>query len=225
MKRRSTRNVVDPEKRRRRRVIIFSMIMIGLMVFSVAEVIIYNQSGSGENRLVYGEYEFVYRDLGGGAGVLVTEIAGQEVEFQNLPTQVGYLPVDSRAIALLKESQQVGLSVDLGLPLESAGLVDYVRLQLGLAIPKMFNAVTQADPATSLPVMNCSRATAEMPIVLFNVLDETFDDLDNTTTTKASIVTQDACIIVTGVPRDIARLKDRVIFEYYDIMRDGVVVD
>ena len=183
------------------------------MIFSVAEVMLYG-GGTGENQMEYGDYEFEYRDLGAGAGVLVTSINGQEIEFQNLPTQVGYIEVDPSAIFLMKNSKQIALLSDPNMSIDDASMVDYARLQLGLAIPeKAFNAMDKSDERYQLPVLNCSVATPQMPVVVFNMSNDT------------RITTDGYCVILHGQERDLMRLKDRVIFEYYNILDNGTVVD
>ncbi|HIH24246.1 TPA: hypothetical protein HA251_04395 [Candidatus Woesearchaeota archaeon] len=207
------------EKRRQRRVLIFSIFMVGLMLFSIMEVVIYNTRSSGDNQMVYGEYEFVYRDLGNGAGVLVTDIGGQENEFQNLPFQVSYLNVTPAAVALLKGASQIALSadpriIDLADGAENAAMIDYARLQLGLAIPeKAFNSMMVDDERYTLPVIGCDRASPQLAVVIFNATNET------------SVVVDGSCIIINAEQRDLMKIKDRIIFEYYDILKDGVVVD
>lgn len=200
------------ERRRQRRVLYFSLFMVGLMVFSIMEVVVYNTSNSGENQMVYGKYEFVYRDLGNGAGVLVTDIDGQEVEFQNLPLQVAYLNVTPVAIQALKAAPQIALVADPNASIDDAAMTDYARLQLGLAIPdKVFNAMSREDDRYTLPVLDCARANPQLVVVVFNTSNET------------SVVTDGSCITVNAAQRDLMRVKDRIIFEYYDILKDGVV--
>lgn len=210
--RRLVRNEQEIEDRHKRRNAIIALFIVGIMVFSsLAYVMVDN---AGQQQMEYGDYEFEYRDLGGGAGVLVTEIEGQEVEFQNLPIQVDYLPVDANAVRLLKDSQQIALASDPTLELADAAMIDYARLQLSLAVPKAFNAMTKEDDRYTLPVLTCDQASAQMPVLLFANTNET-----------ASVTTQGACIIVNGRERDLMRAKDRLIFEYYDILRDGQVVE
>jgi hypothetical protein len=200
------------EKRRQRKILYFSLFMVALMVFSVLEVLIYRGDTGSTTQMKYGKYEFVYHDLGNGAGVLVTQINGQEVEFQNLPVQVAELNISPAAIDLLKGAQQIALSADPNTSVEDAAMVDYARLELGLAVPdKMFNAMSQEDARYKLPVIDCSKASPQMAVVLFNATNET------------SVVLDGNCLVVNAAQRDLMRVKDRIIFEYYDILKDGQV--
>jgi hypothetical protein len=208
-----SRRTADPEKSRQRKVIIFSLVMIGLMVFSVAEVILYRGGSSDGSKLDYGKYAFSYKDYGNGRGVLVTQINGQDVEFQSLPVQVGDLAVDPNAISLMKGSQQLILTVDPNITQQEASTVDYARLELGLAIPKTVPAITAPDERYTLPVVNCSRATPETPVLLFNMSNET------------GLKAYGSCLVLNAEQGDILRMKDRIIFEYYGILKDGQVVE
>jgi hypothetical protein len=209
---RPLRNDHEEEERRKRRTAIIALLIVGLMAFSSLAYVLVDNTSSG-NQMEYGDYEFEFRDLGGGAGVLITEINGQEVEFQNLPVQVGYLEVDPAAIALLQASQQVALAAPTDIDQQDAAMIDYARLQLSLAIPKTFNAMTAEDSRYMLPVLNCSHASPQMPVIVFTNANQT------------TITTEGACILVNGQQRDLMRLKDRIIFEYYGILKDGQVVD
>lgn len=202
----------EEEKRRQRRVMFFGIFMIAVMLFSTFAYYMTTTPGT-ENQLEYGDYEFSYRDLGGGAGVLVAEVGGQEVEFQNLPVQVGFLQVDPQAIVLLQNANQVALSTSTNLSQENASIIDYARLQLTLAMPKAFNAMSEADARYALPVFTCADATQQLPVLLLVPGNE------------SSVTVEGSCIILQGQDRSLLQLKDRLIFEYYGIMSNGVVVD
>jgi hypothetical protein len=204
------KNPIDHEKARKRKVLIFSIIMIGLMIFSVAEVIVYNQGGDGQ-QTEYGDYEFELTQSGDGY-VWTTNLNGQQVEFQSLPVQVTYIPVDSDAILLLQQSQQIVLSADPAVTYTDAATVDYARLQLGLALVKVANAISSPSETSSLPVMNCSSATAQQPVVVFNLSNDT------------SLRRDGFCLVVNGQQIDTLKVKDRIIFEYYGILKNGEVV-
>lgn len=208
---RYTRRLTEEEidKRRQRRVFWFSLFMVGLMVSSILAYTIVDYSNSTDLPMEYGDYEFEYRDLGNGMGVLVTTIEGQEVEFQNLPPQTQYVELDPLAIILLEGAQQVALVSPANLTLENAALADYSRLQLAIAIPKMINAIPEPTSGSPLPVINCSMASPLMPVVIFD---------QETNTTGAKISVDGFCITLQGQERAVTAMKDRIIFEYYDIM-------
>jgi hypothetical protein len=208
---RYTRRLTEEEidKRRQRRVFWFSLFMVGLMVSSILAYTIVDYSNSTDLPMEYGDYEFEYSDLGNGMGVLVTTIEGQEVEFQNLPPQTQYVELDPLAIILLEGAQQVALVSPANLTLENAALADYSRLQLAIAIPKMINAIPEPTSGSPLPVINCSMASPLMPVVIFD---------QETNTTGAKISVDGFCITLQGQERAVTAMKDRIIFEYYDIM-------
>lgn len=200
------------DRRRQNRVMIFGIFMILLMIFSVASVI--NYSPDSTNQMRYGDYEFVLETRTGGGSVLTTKLDGRTVEFQNLPVQVAYLEVDPTAIPTLQNAQQIALTSDVQEDVQAGALIDYARLQMGIAIPKSFNAISTPHPEYVLPALSCEQATNQVPVVTFNITNET-----------ARITTTGACVILHGNNQDLMRLKDRLIFEYYNILRNGEVVD
>lgn len=200
------------ERKRKRSVIVFGIIMIFLMVFSVASYIGTNPQGSSD--LTYGDFAFRYDTRGDGSGVLLTEINGRTIEFQNLPVQVQHLPVDSSAIAAMQAAPQIVMSASPALDPQEGATVDYARFQLALAIPKMASAMSEPDERFSLPVLNCSHASPEMPVLLFAVSNAT-PSLENNAN----------CLVLSGEQRAILQLKDRIIFEYYGILENGTVVE
>jgi hypothetical protein len=102
-------------------------------------------------------------------------------------------------------------------PAEMAMTVDYTRLQLALAIPKIGNAMLTESEDYTLPVVTCEQSSAQMPVVQFLP----FNPEDNTTAQPESGVSvSGTCITIRGDGADILFLKDRLIYEYYDIMSE-----
>lgn len=200
----------DYERRRQRRVLFASLFIIAIMVFSTFAY--YITGTNGQDQLVYGDYEFSLKPIDYGS-VWITYINNQEVEFQTLPVQVTYLQVDPTAIDLLRNANNIVLTADTNITMEDASFIDYARLQLGLAIPKTMNAITAANEQYTLPVVDCSMASPQMPVVYFTMSNET------------GVTVEGSCILLNGQITDILRLKDRIIFEYYDILKNGQVVE
>jgi hypothetical protein len=202
------------EKRRQRRVMFFGIFMIVVMLMSTLAY--YITTPTGESQMEYGDYEFYMvplPDLGPTAGYYATEIDGQEIQFQSLPIHVTYLELDPQAIALLQNAGQVALSASTNESLENASNIDYARLQLGLAIPKAFNAMADNDERYTLPVFTCAQATPQLPVLLLNSSNQT------------GVRVEGACIILNAESRQLMQYKDRIIFEYHGILKNGEVVD
>jgi hypothetical protein len=108
---------------------------------------------------------------------------------------------------------QVVLTANPNSSLEDASTIDYARLQLALAIPKMANAMTQPDDRYLLPVVTCMNATPQVPVVTFDLANE------------SRVSVSGSCITVHAQQRELLLVKDRLIFEYYGIMKDGQVVE
>ncbi|MDD9954530.1 MAG: hypothetical protein OXR66_09455 [Candidatus Woesearchaeota archaeon] len=209
-KRRPPQKVVNHEKRRKRMVLVFGIFMIFLMVFSVVSVI--NTSPSGSNRFDYGDIEFALENRPNGGSVLIAELNGQPVEFQNLPTQVGYLEMDPSIIPILRTASVVAMTADPSLELYDLGFIDYIRLQIGVAFGKAYTAMT-AENDYNLPVVTCANASYEQPVLQFNLTNET-----------AEITESNYCITIHGRDQGLMRAKDRLIFEYYGILQNGEVI-
>ena len=214
MKKRRPNKEADQDKKRQRIALFGSLIMVGILLFSTfAYYMTQNGASSTANQMTYGAYTFSLKSSGNGNGVLVTDIQGQEVEFQALPAQVAYLNVDPLAIRLLQAAPQVVLTVDTNLTKQDASTVDYDRLMLNLAIPKMINAIKVPDPRYKMPVLNCSNATVNMPVVQFIQSNDT------------KVTTEGYCITIQGEQRELLLIKDRIIYEYYGILVDGQVAN
>jgi hypothetical protein len=217
MKKSRSRPLTEQEhdKRRRRIALFGSLFMVLILLFSTFAYYMTGNTGQGNDQMSYPGYEFRFKDLGGGRGVLVTDINGQEVEFQALPVLVGYLEVDPVAVQLIKNAPQVVLVSDPNESLEYRTNVDYARLQLNLAIPKMVNAMSTPDDRYQMPVANCSMASPQTPVVMF---------VSSNGTNESRVTTNGACITVMGEDRELLYTKDRIIYEYYGILDNGQVV-
>ena len=192
--------------------IIVGGLMILLMVVGMAGYG-FNAPGAGPD-LTYGDYEFVLEQRPNGGSVLTATMGTETVEFQNLPDQVGYLDMSPTAIGLLRNAQQIALVSDPTAAELQRANIDYARLQMTLAFQKPVIQGMNAEGDHGQVVLGCDRSSQAFPVVMFNLSNET-----------TRITTEGTCIYLTGLDREMMRLKDRVIFEYYGILRDGEVVD
>ena len=199
-------------RKKKRWAITGGIAMARLMVLSIVGIINVDPTATGQ-QLEYGPYEFRVETRANGGTVLVTEINGVSVEFQNLPTQVGYLDMDPSITPTLQNAQQIGLVSSPNLSEYDAGNVDYARLQFALAFQKTVNGMS-GPGEHSQTILTCDRATRQFPLVFFNITNQT---------TRLSA--DENCITLTGKDQDLMRLKDRLIFEYYGILQNGEVVD
>jgi hypothetical protein len=201
----------DPEKRRQRIALFGSLFMIALLVFS--SVAYYYDSGATTSDQTYNNYEFTAKTYADTRGVWVTEINGTEVEFQNLPPQVAALPYDASITPLLQNAAYIGVLADPNVDADNAPAIGYIRLQFFNAWQKTFSAQIVPTENAVLPVLTCANATVQAPFILLNVSNET------------SIHREGYCIIVNGEQRGLLDAKDRLIFEYFSILKNGEVTD
>lgn len=201
----------NTEKKRKRLIIIFGTIMITTMVVSIIGFTDF--SGTAGSQMRYGDYEFELQQRANGGTVLVSAVNGIQVEFQNLPLQVTHLQVEPEAVSLMRNAQQVILSAD---PLETpqdAALIDYARLQLERAFGKTVSAISTPNETYTLPIFNCTMASPQFPVVMFNLSNGT-----------GTVVVEGSCIWFNGRDQELMRIKDRMIFEYLGILEQGAVV-
>ncbi len=199
--------ILRKEERRKKRIVIGGgLFMAFLMIFGIVGVINYNPAYNTEVPMTYGDYEFTLETRSNGGQVLVTDINGQQVEFQSLPAQVAYFEVDPAAIELMKSSQNIALLSDPEYDEYNAGNIDYARLQMSLALRKTANGMLR-DNEFGLPVLGCENATSQTPMFVFNLTNET-----------ARLTVEDNCITMSAAEREMMLMKDRIIFEYYGMM-------
>jgi hypothetical protein len=201
----------DPERTRRRVALFGSLFMIALLVFS--SVAYYYQGGDTTNDQTYNGYTFTAKAYDGTRGVWIAKMDGEEVEFQNLPPQVAALPYDASITPLLQNAAYIGITADPNVDENNAPAIGYDRLQFFNAWKKTFNVQTVAAEGSALPVMSCENASLQMPFIFLNVSNET------------SIRRDGNCIIVNGEQRGLLDAKDRLIFEYYGLLQNGVVAE
>lgn len=200
---------VDPEKKRQRIALFGSIFMIALLLFS--SVAYYYDTASSGSQSKFNGFEFTPKTYDDTRGVWVTTIDGEEIEFQSLPPQVTSIPYDASITPLLANAQYIGITADPAVDLDNAPAIGYVRLQLYLAWKKTFNGQIAPQEGTVLPVFGCANATAGVPVIFFNVSNET------------AIRREGDCVIVTGEQRGLLEAKDRLIFEYFGMLNNGEV--
>ena len=198
------------ERRRKRVAIVFSVFVVLSMVGAIFVAMLYNPTA--QDKLEYGEHEIDVKELPGGGSVYT--IDGNDIELQHLPPLVTYVEVDPGVTPVLGNAQQIALVADTNSTPEDLALVDYARLQLALGLrTPSFSAMT-GENAYGLPVINCSAASPQMPVVLFTAVNDTPRiDLDG------------SCVIVRATGRGILAAKDRLLYERLGIIADGQVVE
>ncbi len=200
------------ERRRKRMVFVFSLFIVLTMIGGIFAAMLYNPAT--QDRMEYGDHELYVKELAGGGSVYALKVDGNEVELQHLPALVTYFEVDPGVAPLLAGAQQVALVADVNTSTEEFPLVDYARFQLavGLSVPS-FTAMTGAN-AYNQPIINCSMASPQMPVLLFISTNGT-----------PSITRDGSCVLVQGSGRGLLAAKDRLLYERMGVIVDGQVIE
>jgi len=212
MNNRRYRDHLAKERSRKRVSFIFSAIVVLLMVGGIFAAMLYNPAQTEDRS--YGDYEIGDKPVTGGGSVYVIELNSNEIELQHLPTFVTYVEMDESAAPLIANAQQLALVADANASLEDLSLIDYARLQLTLGLPTPIASGMSGENTYGLPVITCDLASPQMPVVLFTSVNDT-----------PSIRVNGSCVIISGTGRGILAAKDRVLFERYGIMTNGVVTE
>jgi hypothetical protein len=179
-----------------------SILIAALMIFSVFGVIL----GSQTNELKYGKFKFTPAN-----NYYLTKIDGKEIAFYTLPPESSSINMSSAITNKIKEAYFVVLLFDPSSGADNLPLIEVARFDLSQSVAgkSFFSALTNesADYA-ALPVMSCANATLQTPILFFNI--------SNT----PGIVDVDNCIYINARGNDIIRLRDRILYSYYGIIKD-----
>lgn len=200
------------ERRRKRTVFAFSLFIVLTMIGGIFAAMLYNPTV--QDRMEYGDHELYVKTLAGGGSVYALKIDGNEVELQHLPALVTYLDVDPGVAPLLTGAQQLALVADANTTPEDLPLVDYARFQLalGLSVPS-FTAMTGVNPYNQ-PIVNCSMASPQMPVLLFMSTNET-----------PRVILEGSCVLVQGSGRGLLAAKDRLLYERLGVIVNGQVIE
>lgn len=202
MKRRS---VMASKKRqqkseRLKQIVIFA-ILAGLMIISVFSVMLYNDDASGANTIEDSGMLFQQR-ADGQIVIWETEMAGQDVAFFYLPSQLADISADYNTAALVSPA----IFVAFDPAQEDLEFIDFARFHISedlqLNGQQAIAAITSNSSAyPALPVIDCQTE----PVILFRY--------GNTT----SISEQGSCVVVQGVsPQEIIRAGERLRYGYYE---------
>jgi hypothetical protein len=191
------------KKKEKSKQIWMSVIIAGLMVFSVFGVLLSNQTS---NELRYGKFKFT--QVG---NYYVTKISGKEIPFYTLPLEAETINISSIVTNTIKESYFVTLAFDPNSGAENLPVIELARFDLTQYLDGKIvsSAVTNlSSEYASLPLADCTNATLKTPVIIFNI--------SNT----AGVVDADSCIYLNGKGRDILRLRDRILYSYYGVIKD-----
>ncbi|MFH0869670.1 MAG: hypothetical protein V1866_01270 [archaeon] len=191
-------------KKEKNKQIWMSLIIAGLMVFSVFGVIIGTQS----NELRYGKFKFKQDN-----NQYLLTVDGKEMPFYTLPYESEYINVSDITVNRLKEAYFISLTFNPNkdvdnLPLIELARFDFAQYMGGKVI--VSGVLESSETYANLPLIDCSNATLKTPVVVFNISD------------KTSVVEVDNCIFLNARGTEFIRLRDRILYAYHGVI-PGVI--
>ncbi len=205
-------------KRQRWAQIAIGVFLILLMVVSIAQVSLDQNSN---NKIRYHDTTFRLTPQGFVAkveGVTQQYDAAPFSEengtifFQGVHGGVTALKPAPGVGALLQQAQVLALTFDPRTPPELASFLDLVRLQLSQAFPNVVNGMLLNVSDYTLPVINCSMATSQGPVIQL-LINSTGKDVANITLVKN-------CITIRATPAGMLAASS-----YLRLARAGVIHD
>lgn len=192
---------IERRKERRNR-IIMAVVVAFLMVMSGFGVYL---SGRGAQQETVKDYGVTFA-IDQNTRTYKADFTGEQASYYYLPSSVEQHALSLEERSLLRDSQALILTFDPDAPRQQLGALSEVRLDLSSLLQKpVINAVTTNTSAYALPVVTCDNATAEMPVVSFEVDDET------------ALVADGSCLRVRGNGTAFYELRDALVYSYYDV--------
>ncbi|MBW2982822.1 hypothetical protein KY327_00800 [Candidatus Woesearchaeota archaeon] len=192
---------IERRKERRNR-IIMAVVVAFLMVMSGFGVYL---SGRGAQDQTIKDYGVTFA-IDQNTRTYTADFTGQDASYYYLPSSVEQYVLSTNGKSLLRGSQALVLTFDPEAPREQLGALSEVRLDLSSLLQKpVINAVTTNTSAYALPVVTCDNATAEVPVVSFEIDNET------------ALVTEGSCLRVRGNGTAFYELRDALVYSYYGV--------
>lgn len=181
-----------------------SLIIAGLMIFSVFGVILGTQS----NELRYGKFKFKQD-----SNQYLLTIDGKQIPFYTLPYDSEYINVSDIIVNKLKEAYFISLTFNPNKDVDNLPLIELARFDFAQYMDGkvVVNGVLESSETyANLPLIDCSNATLQTPVVVFNISD------------RIGVVDVDNCIFLNARGPEFIRLRDRLLYAYYGVIPGAV---
>ncbi len=172
----------------------------------LSSVIGYAIFGGSTQKQKYGKYQFIRTDQG-----WVTKVDNQKILFDYHPLEVESINLTQGIINSIKNTSMIYLTFD---PEQSyLEYIDLARFQLTELFWTFFNiypenAITKPSLKYNLTVINCSNATATVPVLFFKQSNET------------GFYKKDNCILLQAKQGyEFLALKDRLLYGLLGIIK------
>ncbi|HYD03574.1 MAG TPA: hypothetical protein VEC16_04700 [Alphaproteobacteria bacterium] len=199
------------EKKKNWGAIAIALFFIFSMVIGIFAVVLDN--GGVPN---YNGYSFKVANVDGGI-VYKTKINKEYMDFYYYPGDLEIIKLDPQITNQLRQMTGLGLVFN---PYQNntydLAYIDLIRYELQTQLDKTvyFGITNQSDIYTTLPVVNCSIATAQFPLI---IIDTNVNYTAGVDTFKISKENPN-CIILNAKLRDLIAAKDRLVYAYYGVM-------
>jgi len=185
-------------KKERRKKFWMGALLVFIMTFSIMGILIGSRSGE---RWEYNGYKFTRVE-----NVFVTEINNQKIGFDFLPQTVLTINISANLRNKVL-SPMVYLTFDSETDVQNLLYIDTVRNDLQTTLNSVIvSAVTKESEIYFLPTITCENATPFVPVIYFNVSNQT------------SIVDKNNCIVLNGQTIDFFKMRDLLVYTYYGVI-------
>ncbi|MBU2561320.1 MAG: hypothetical protein KKD17_03405 [Nanoarchaeota archaeon] len=194
----------EQPKKKMSKKMLMTIIIGGLMVLSVFGIM-FSSYNSGNEKVEYGEYTFQRTAKG-----WTTEIGGKKAEFSYLPEDIEELEISKEVADKLKASKVVYITFNPNT--KSVQKFELMRFELGNAMSQLRGVYTMAGVSEenekyNQPLVDCSNATATVPVISITEGNETKAYLDG------------ECIVLESDEYAAGVLKDRVLYALLGIIK------
>ncbi|MBU1975587.1 MAG: hypothetical protein KKG59_04250 [Nanoarchaeota archaeon] len=190
------------DERRQKKVQIFmAVFVVLLMVMSSFQLFVGNQ----DDQVGYSNYNF---QLDSTSRMYLLELDGKIYSFYSFPDQIDHLNVSPDVATVLQKSQAVVVTMNP----EAGNLqnVEQTRYEISKYIPGSTFAVTKnVSDYEDFPIYTCNDAREFVPVIFLNVSD------------NFSIDFKGYCVILNANNSDIMILRDRLLYSYLGVIKDG----
>lgn len=186
--------------------IVMSVFIALIMILSVFGVII----GSYTSELKYGKQKFTINEQ----GQYLTDIDDVQTVFYTLPPDALVLNVSQSAIQRMLDSSLLITTFNPRLANDSLPYIEVSRFDIAAGMKDKFiiNSVSEfSSEYAALAIVDCANASVEAPVIFFNSSD------------TMSVYETGNCVYVNGRGSDFLRFRDRVLYEYYGVIKDGKI--
>jgi hypothetical protein len=178
-------------------------IIVFSMVISIFAVVVDNQSQTLPD---YNKHSFINTNTG-----YKTKIDGKYMEFYNYPADLEDISLNSDILAKIKYSQGMAFIFDPEeTVVDNLQYIDLIRYDLQLQLDKpTYFGITKNSTKYTLPIVDCTNATVEFPLILINISSNTSFQISEK---------YPNCIIMNAKLKELLAAKDRLVYTYYGVM-------